>query len=175
MQVKKLLLDTNIYGFLARDFDREKLIENIKKSKSSVIYGSKIIRNELRDIPKKIKFEGRSVRIDILNLFDQIVKNHLLEVNDKISDLGESYYNAYREFGGSKSKGDILVDFKIVACASYYDMDIVVSSDEKTMLTENAMRAYKLVNSIAKKRTPEFIDFIEFKKYLRGGKSNELV
>ena len=55
MQVERLLLDTNIYGLLARDIQRIKLVESMAKSKSLVIYGNTIIRGELRDIPKKLR------------------------------------------------------------------------------------------------------------------------
>lgn len=173
--MKRLLADTNIYGLLARDLNRTELVEKVIDRKTILVYGNKIIRDELRDIPKKVKIEGKSLRIDILNLYDQIVKRHSLKIDDSIIEMAHSYYKAYREFGGSKSRDNIIADFKIVACASFHLMGIVVSSDEKSMLTENAIRAYKLVNSIVKKRTPEFIDFIKFKKLLGGGKSNEFV
>ncbi len=173
--MKRLLADTNFYGLLARDLERLKLVEVIVNSHVIVVYGNRIIRNELRDIPKKIKFRGKSVRIDILNLYDQIVKEHILEINDRIIEIADSYYKSYREFGGSKSRDTIIDDFRIVACASFHAIDVVVSSDERSMLTENAIRAYKLVNSIVKKRNPTFIDFISFKNYLGGGKSNEFV
>lgn len=173
--MKRLLADTNFYGLLARDLERLRIVEAIINSNTIIIYGNKIIRNELRDIPKKIRLDGKSIRIDILNLYDQIVKEHSLKVDDSITVIADNYYKAYREFGGSKSKDSIIDDFRIVACATSHAMDVVVSSDEKSMLTENAIRAYKLVNSIAKKRTPSFVDFINFKNYLRGGKPNELV
>lgn len=172
---KRILLDTNIYGFIAKDIERIKIVDSIIGNTNTIVYGNKIIRNELRDIPGKLKSEGKNVRIDILNLYDSIVKNHNLELIDELNEIADSYYRAYREFGGSKSKESIITDFNIVACASFYNMDIVVSSDEKSMTTENALRAYKLVNSILKKRTPEFIDYIKLRNYLRGGKSNELV
>ena len=167
--------DTNIYGLLARDSDRIRLVERLVNDKAAVVYGNKIIRDELRDIPKKIKLNGKSLRVDIINLYDQIVKEYTLKINDNIIETADNYYTAYREFGGSKARDSIIADFRIVACSSFHGMDIVVSSDEKSMLTENAIRAYKLVNSIAKKRTQKFIDLINFKKYLRGGKSNEFV
>jgi len=191
--MKRILPDTNIYGLLARDLDRIKLVERLVNDKIMIVYGNKTIRDELRDISKKIRFNGKSLRVDILNLYDQIVKERILKIDKSVIETADNYYKAYREFGGSKSKSNIIADFRIVACASvknrrflsmlrnakhfrhFYEMDIVVSSDEKSMLTENALRAYKLVNSIAKKRTPKFIDFIGFKNYLRGGKSNEFV
>ena len=35
------------------------------------------------------------------------------------------------------------VDFTIVACASFYKMDLVVSDDQKTLLSKPAIKAYK--------------------------------
>ena len=45
---------------------------------------------------------------------------------------------------------------------------VVVSNDERSVLTENAMRAYNLINSVIGKKTPNFISYEKFKKTLRG-------
>ena len=171
--MKRIVLDTNIYGFMAKDDERSEIVEKIKTSKL-IIYGFKIIRNELREVPKQIKVGGKSFRIDILNLYDSIVENHLLEFTDKIETISENYYKAYREFGGIKQQNEIINDFIIVSAASLNNLDIVVSNDEKSMLTVNAVRAYNLVNSIINKRTPEFINYPVFKRMLRG-EPNELI
>lgn len=57
-------------------------------------------------------------------------------------------------------------DFIIVACASKNNLDIVVSNDNVTMLTENAIRAYDDVNKIISLKTPKFIDYKEFKEII---------
>ena len=171
--MKRLLADTNFYGFLAKDTERLEIVGSIKTSKKLLIYGFRIIRNELRDVPKKIKVEGKNLRIDLLNLYDEITEKHRLKFTDLILKRADDYYKAYREFGGSKSKNEIINDFVIVACASLNDCDIIVSNDERSMLTENAIRAYNLVNSVIRKRTPQFVDYQRFKKMLRG-ESNEL-
>ena len=168
------MLDTNIYGVMARDEERSQIVKKIKLSKL-LVYGFRTIRNELRDVPKKTKISSKSLRIDLLSLYDSIVENHILEFNDKINAISENYYKAYREFGGIKPRNDIISDFIIVSAASLNNLDIVVSNDEKSMLTENAVRAYKLINSVINKRTPKFINYGNFKRMLRGGDSNELL
>jgi len=40
-------------------------------------------------------------------------------------------------------KTNINVDFTIVACATFYKLDIVVSDDSKTMLSKPALKAFK--------------------------------
>jgi len=172
--MKRIILDTNFYGLLARDEDRLELVEKIKLSNKIIIYGFKVVRNELRDVPKSIKILDRNLRIDLLNLYDSIVEEHVLEFSSNIQKLAESYYKAYKEFGSLKPKEEIINDFIIVSAASLNNLDIVVSNDEKSMQSVNAVRAYNLINSVLIKRTPNFINYENFKKLLRGG-SNEVL
>ena len=172
--MKRLIFDTNIYGFIAKDIERELIVNSILANRQFIVYGNKLIRDELRDIPKKIRYEGKNVRVDILSLYDKIIRGHILAVADLHYEMAENYYKAYKELGGSKSKDSIITDFKIVACASANNIDIVSSDDGKSMLVENAVRAYHLVNSIAKKRTPNFIDYYMLKKILGGAKPDEV-
>lgn len=51
----------------------------------------------------------------------------------------------------------------------------VLKADEKTMLTENAVSAYRLVNELSKRRTPRFIGYKGFKLELRSCSSNKFV
>lgn len=184
--MKRLLADTNFYGLLAKDPKRIEVVGSIKTNKNLLIYGFRIIRNELRDVPKKIKIEGKNLRIDLLSLYDEITGEHIIEFTDIAVKRADDYYKAYREFGGSKSKNEIINDFienayifgnarkfsifdiVIVACASLKSFDIIVSNDERSMLAENAIRAYKLVNSVISKRTPRFISYEKFRMILRG-------
>jgi len=172
--MKRIILDTNIYGVIAMDEDRSEIVEKIKISKI-IVYGFKTIRGEIRDVPMKIKIGNKSFRVDLLNLYDNITVNHSLEFNDKIQMISENYYRAYREFGGIKPQDEIMSDFIIVSAASLNNLDIVVSNDEKSMLIENAIRAYNLINSVIRKRTPKFINYSNFKRILRGGEPNELL
>ena len=54
----------------------------------------------------------------------------------------------------------------MVACASLFRLDVVVSSDNKSMLSKVAIKAYGLVNGIKKLRNPEFINYQKFKRWL---------
>ena len=172
--MKRIMLDTNIYGLIAGDNDRLKIVNAMLKS-GFIFYGTKLNRDELRAVPRNLIVDGRNLRVDLLTLFDGVVGTHIYAITKEMEEIADNYYKTYVEFGGSKSKSDIIKDFIIVACAAVHNLDIVVSNDEKSMLTENALKSFKLVNSIIKKNTPNFIDYFNFKKILRGGISNEFI
>jgi len=141
-----------------------------------LIYGVKeIIRKELRATPKDSKVGEKKLRSNLLGLYDIFTRSHELSLAEEHKKLADDYYKAYRELGGSKPKDSILNDLIIVACASSTEMDVVVSEDEKTMLTENAIKAYNFVNNINKKRTPKVIGYTEFKYELRSCLSNKFI
>ena len=48
----RVIFDTNIYGFLLKEKDAEKIEKKIKDDKEFVVYGYSPIRKEIRDIPK---------------------------------------------------------------------------------------------------------------------------
>ena len=132
-----------------------------------IIYGFSLLRKELRATPKTSHIERRNLRVALLTLYDYFVGEHYLPLHkEKILPLVQNYYEMYREFGGSKGRKEMENDFMIVASASLSDLDIVVSSDSATLLSENALRAYKIANEILKLRTPNFIGYQEFKKML---------
>jgi len=54
----------------------------------------------------------------------------------------------------------------IVACAAHKSMDLVVSNDDASMLSELSIRSYKLVNEILNLHNPKFIGYEELKKIL---------
>jgi|SRR3989344_6968560 len=174
---KKYLLDSNIYGEMVVDKRIEQLKEDYKIcSQIILIYGIKeIIRKELRATPKDAKIGEKKLRSNILGIYDIFAGKHELLLTEEHKRLANDYYSAYREFGGSKSKDAMHSDLLIVACASCKEMDVVASEDEKTMLTENAVRAYNLVNSKNKIRTPRFIGYEEFKLELRSCLSNKFI
>ncbi len=58
------------------------------------------------------------------------------------------FYKKYRVNGGSRSLKDMINDFRIVACASFYGLDIVVSHNEKSMLSPEAIRLLALADHI---------------------------
>ena len=165
-RMKRLLLDTNIYGEMIVDENLDKIKEGLKQG-SLIIFGSKIIRKELRATPKKIKVSGSNLRIDLLSLYDLITAERTLDVEKETENLADDYYLAYRTFGGAQGKEEMATDFLIVASATLKEMDIVVSNDESTMKSKDAFSAYQLVNSIKKLRNPNFIDYNQFKGLLR--------
>lgn len=175
--MKKLLFDTNIYGEMVVDPKIEQVKNGFEKCKKQIlIYGIRnIIRKELRQTPKDSLIEGKKLRSNMLGLYDLFTMNHDLSLTEEYKKLADDYYKEYRKVGGSKSKETMSNDLLIVACASSKDMDIVVSEDEKTMLTENAVKAYKLVNDINNKRTPKFIGYNEFKSELRSCLSDKFI
>lgn len=169
--MKRVMLDTNIYENILKYLD-DAYLKKLVERKHLIIYGNAIIRKELREIsvPKKVTINKRlrSLRIVLLNLYDILTGNHTYEISQEMLSLAEKYFVAYRASGGIKSKKEILNDFIIVASATIHDIDIVVSEDNKTILAEEALAAYKLVNTLDLKRTPKFIGFKEFTKELRG-------
>ncbi len=174
---KKYLLDANIYGEMAVDTKIEEFKESYEKCRAIIlIYGIKeIIRKELRAAPKDSKVGKAKLRSNLLGLYDIFTGKHELSITEEHKQLANEYYNAYRKFGGSKSKEVMFNDLLIVACASSKSMDVVVSEDENTMLTENAIKAYKFVNHAKNKRTPRFIGYNSFKSELRSCLSNKFI
>ena len=77
--MKRAILDTNIYGKIIEKMDIDFVLDNLQKS-SIIIYGSDVIRKELRDTPKeKIMItENKKIKIRLLLLtvYDFIVKGH---------------------------------------------------------------------------------------------------
>ena len=165
--IQKIILDTNIYGEIAKESTINLILEKISRQNLFTFYGIRdIIRKEVRDTPKNVKIAGKNLRILLLSLYDNIINGHELILTDEIIFLSDRYYDAYKEFGGSKSKDNIIKDFLIVSCASIHGMDILVSNDNYTLLTENAVRSYQLMNKAKNINTPRFINYHEFKKRL---------
>ena len=51
----------------------------------------------------------------------------------------------YKNNRGVKNVGSIMNDFKIVACASLYNFDLIFSDDEKTLKNPIAINSYKII------------------------------
>lgn len=163
--MRRLLLDTNIYGEIAVDDARNEVVNKLINKPEIIVYANKIIRKELRDTPKHMYLGKRSLRISLISLFNDIAKKNI-EITPRMLNIADSYYEAYREFGGSVGKAKIIDDFRIVACASCAGLDIIISEDVVSMLIENSVRAYKLVNNSNNLRTPKFIGYSDMKRIL---------
>jgi len=158
----RVMLDTNIYGFIAKEENPAVFLEHIATSQVMVC-GSKVVRNELRKIPLKGNRDLRKLRSDVLRFYNILVKDKRnYEVNKFIKGLAQEYGKAY----GRKSK-DLENDFLIVATASFHYVKIVCSNDEKTMKSPPALKAYAEVNSRFQLPKPEFISLTKFKKLIK--------
>ena len=95
--MQNLILDTNIYGLIVVDLNREKVRVSIEKKKSAIVYGLPLIRKELRDTPKNIRVRGTKLRNYLLEIYDEITKNHTLKSINEAEKLAISYFNVYKE------------------------------------------------------------------------------
>jgi|SRR3989338_3658529 len=162
--MKRTIFDTNIYGELAIDKDVTRIVEGIGKSNVAV-YGLNVIRKELRDTPKSSIFEEKNLRITMLSIYDNLVKDHTLNVTNAAMELAKEYGITYKNLGGGKSHDEMANDLLIVACASLNNLDIVVSDDCHSLCSEKAVQSYKIVNDLKKLRTPNFLRYNELKRW----------
>ncbi len=163
--MRRIMLDTSIYGELIKDkeimLDIVKLIPN-----ELVVYGNKIIRNELKNTPRNIKEDKRSRRMLLLEIYDLFImkERHNLKYNKIIEILSEDYFKEYKKQGGALSKLNIKNDFLIIAIATIHNLDIVVSKDEHSMLSEKSIKSYHITNNRYGLRNPNFEKYKDFKK-----------
>lgn len=154
------MLDTNIYDALVLGKGTV-FAKAVRHSDRVVVYGNKVIRGELRRMPRGIKWNGRNARNWLLNTYDFVVGRHNLETGEVVNFLALKYWD---EYNGAQSFGKIISDFIIVACASIHSLDIVCSEDNRTMRTKGCLRIYRKVNRRDGLRIPRFIGFREFEK-----------
>lgn len=164
--MKRVLFDTSVYGRLTENTEIiEILIKRIPKD--SIIYGNEVIRKELRDTPKHVKHEGRNLRILLLNIYRNLTRDHELKLNKLIEMLSSDYFKEYTKQGGVRSDKKMENDLILIATATIYSLDIVVSDDEKTMLSPDAIKAYKTVNNRYGIENPDFILYKKFKEWIK--------
>ncbi|HLD42962.1 MAG TPA: hypothetical protein VJB08_03165 [Candidatus Nanoarchaeia archaeon] len=141
-------------------------IEKRIERNQTLVYGNRIIRNELRETSAQARLGKQSKRILLLNLYDRLTAGHEIIMGDLIRILAKKYYEKYRRFDGKYPYDSLKNDFLIVASASIKELNIVVSHDTKTMLSELAMKAYKKINSENGLENPDFIPYQEYKRRL---------
>ena len=168
--MKRVILDTNIYEFLLRTFDDNQL-NKISSMREFMFYGNRIVRKELRNIPKGnygiFEKKIRKLRNALLNTYDLITKGRMIDINLRTDVIADKYFIAYRASGGNIPKEHIINDFLIVASASISGIDIVVSEDKKSMLSDQLVNSIKLVNGLELLRNPKFIYFGQFCREIR--------
>jgi hypothetical protein len=163
---RRILLDTSVYGKLVEDRSVFNSLEERKKNVEVVFYGCSIIRSELKATPKEIKDISRSLRNYLLFLYDSLITkdNHNLTPNQFVEGLAKLYAVAYKKQGGAVSERLMKNDFVIIALATIYQMDIVISNDKRTMLSNAATRAYIKVNKEQGFRNPDYMDYNTFRR-----------
>ncbi|MBI2232408.1 MAG: hypothetical protein HYU56_00660 [Candidatus Aenigmarchaeota archaeon] len=162
----RIILDTSIYGKIIEDRIEDNLVEKANIHKHDMtIYGIRIIRKEIRDAPKHSK-DRYDLRLALIRLYDALTKGRELEIKPLAQTLAVLYYKNYRKNGGSVSWKSIMNDMIIVAEATISKLDIVVSDDNRTMLSNAAKKAYYSVNKEHNLITPNFIGYSEFKRKL---------
>lgn len=162
--MKRLLLDTNIYGLIIVDPKREEIHTTIHSNKELYLYGFEVVRKELRSTKRAAV--NMNLRMDLLRLYDDLVTKSY-ELNLEMEKLAEQYYGLYWDLGGTFPKSEMMNDFLIIACASLKNLDVVVSHDTKTMFHELAIKAYTSVNKINNLKLPEFIGYEKFKNGIK--------
>ena len=166
--MKGVLLDTNVYGQLILDKAVAKDMLDLMPS-LLLIYGSEVVRAELRDVSKKEKVEDKSKRMLLLNLYDALTQeeDRTYRTTPFIEILSLQYFDEYSKLEGKKGYEELRKDFVIIATASIHGLDVVVSSDTKTMLSDEAKEAYENVNDKNQLRTPQLLVYEELKGLLR--------
>lgn len=146
------LLDTNIYGrFVEERQEGLALANKVKQDSNFMVHNFKLIRNELRKAPK------------MLTIYDKLVANRVIEETNEIKELAHEYFKVYKENGGNQGQHKMMNDFKIVACATILNCDLVVTEDQRTLLNPIAIKAYRHVNLKINKRMPTFFRYNELK------------
>jgi hypothetical protein len=146
------LFDTNIYGKIAEEKETGlELAKKIKQDPGFVIHNFRLIRNELRKAP------------NILPIYDDLVAQRVIDETKQIKDLAKEYFKEYKSNGGVQGQKKILNDFKIVACATLLNSDVIASDDKRTMQHPIAVKSYRNVN-IHIGRTPTFFTYADLKR-----------
>ena len=166
--MKRVLLDTNVYGKLILDKAVAKDLLDLIPA-SLLIYGSEVVRAELRDVSKKEKVEDKSKRMLLLNLYDTLTQeeDRTYRTTPFIEILALQYFDEYSKLEGKNGYEELRKDFVIIATASIHGLDVVVSNDTKTMLSDEAKKAYENVNDKNQLRTPQLLGYEELKGLLR--------
>jgi len=176
MKQKTYILDTNVYGELLIEKNSEELIENICKDDSVYIYGLDVIEKELKETPVEAKHKNKLIKELVINIYESIIKEELKLV-PIAKYIASEYYKKFDELRKSGKyhktlspkiekykEEDLSVDFQIIAIASLRNIDIVVSTDKRTILSEIAEDTYQRTNKLNGLRTPELVKYSEFKR-----------
>jgi len=166
--MKRIMFDTSVYGELV---DEEEVLIRVNREAENhefIIYGAQAIRKELRATPKSRTHKSNKLRILLLNIYDGFVSNdnQNLKFNKLVEDLSNDYFLEYKKNKGNLSNEDMLIDFIIIATATIYQLDIIISDDENTMLSDKSIKSYESVNRKYGLHDPIFKKYSQFKQEL---------
>jgi len=168
--MRRILLDTNIYGLIVEKHEREEFKELINKT-DIIVYGCSIVRKELRNVPKNVTIltpDGlRKVRTLLLSLYDAITKEHEIIVDDNTIKLAQKYLNEFTRITKQTNIVHLKIDFILVACATVHNLDLIVSDDHTTLLSPTALNAYQSINAEEGFKLPPIIKYDHLKKILK--------
>lgn len=171
--MKRALIDTSSYEEILLSFSPAEL-RFLEERRAYAVEGFVVIRKELRDVPKDRLLDvgaGKKakLRLALLALYDNLTSGRSYALEEAMVKAAEEYFTAYVAEGGGKGLEEVGNDFEIVACASYKQVDIVVSEDVKTMWCPEALMAYEKVNAKKGLRVPKFTKIADLKKELEQG------
>ena len=168
--MRRLLLDTNIYGLIVEKNEEEEL-RNLINQAPVIVYGCQAIRKELRDTPKNkytLTEKGlRNLRIGLLSIYDVIVKKHEILADEKTRALAHKYLKRYRQLTGQTALDHLKTDFLLIACATLNNLDLIVSEDHKTLFSTEAIRTYHFINGLENLKLPALYNYEDFKTFLK--------
>lgn len=168
--MKRVIIDTSSYEEILASFSQEEL-RLLEERRAYAVEGFVVVRKELRDISKLkiLSVEGKKVklRLALLLLYDNLTSGRSYPLDELMVRTAEEYFDAYVKEGGNRRFDELENDFEIVACASHKQVDIVVSEDRKTMVSDEALKAYEAVNGKLGLRMPLFSEVALFKKEIR--------
>lgn len=156
----RMLLDTNVYPALLEKENVADLAATLQSS-HILIYGFDLVRKELRAVPRDKMHEGRNYRGLLLEYYDSLTQKRTLYSTPYLDAIAEKYLEQY---SGGISKEKLRTDFRIVACASVNRLDIIVTEDFHSMVSDPALRCFEKVNRENGLRTPRFYRWNEFQK-----------
>lgn len=160
-QPLRVMLDTNVYEFLATV--EAELIPKIIVSEKVKVYGCRLVRRQLRDTPKNKMAGTIKLRINMLSVYDLLVKHRDIEAGSLANYLATEYLAGY---AGNISAQEMASDFLIVAICAIKGLDIVCTHDFRTMASDAAKKTYERVNNANSLKTPRFIKLEELKRLI---------
>ena len=168
--MRRVLLDTNIYGLIVEKREEEEFKELLNKARATV-YGCQAIRKELRDTPRNKRLLTntgiRNLRIGLLGLYDTITKEHEVIADGKTQALTQKYLKRFCELTGQTAIDHLKIDFLLVACATLNNLDLIISDDHKTLMSSAASKAYNFVNGLEGLKLPTMLTYEDTKVFLK--------